>query len=51
MAISGHVQIAATGRLHCPPTLLTNHARTTNLGQLDMRKPRHEHTLAAKDYW
>ncbi len=29
---------------------LANHARTINLGQLDMRKLRHEHAQAATDY-
>lgn len=30
---------------------LANHARTINLGQIDMRKLRHEHARAAKTYW
>ena len=30
---------------------LANHARTINLGQLDMRKLRHEHARTTKTYW
>ena len=30
---------------------LANHARTINLGQIDMRRLRHDHTRASKDYW
>lgn len=30
---------------------LANHARTINLGQIDMRRLRHEHALTADTYW
>lgn len=30
---------------------LANHARTINLGQIDMRRLRHEHTRASEGYW
>jgi DNA replication protein DnaC len=30
---------------------LANHARTINLGNIDMRRLRHDHTRTAKDYW
>lgn len=30
---------------------LANRARTINLGNIDMRKLRHEHTRADQDYW
>lgn len=30
---------------------LANHARTINLGQIDMRRLRHENTRAGEDYW
>lgn len=30
---------------------LANHARTINLGQIDMRKLRHQHARAAEHYW
>jgi len=30
---------------------LANHARTINLGQIDMRRLRHEHARADKSYW
>ena len=30
---------------------LANHARTINLGQLDMRRLRHEHARTTKTYW
>lgn len=30
---------------------LANHARTINLGQIDMRRLRHEHARADEDYW
>ena len=30
---------------------LANHARTINLGQIDIHKLRYEHARAAKTYW
>lgn len=30
---------------------LANHARTINLGQIDMRRLRHDHARAHEDYW
>jgi DNA replication protein DnaC len=30
---------------------LANHARTINLGQIDMRRLRHDNTRASNDYW
>ena len=30
---------------------LANHARTINLGQIDMRRLRHDHARADKNYW
>jgi len=30
---------------------LANHARTINLGQIDMRRLRHDNTCASNDYW
>ena len=30
---------------------LANHARTINLGTIDMRRIRHDHTRASTDYW
>ncbi len=30
---------------------LANHARTINLGQIDMRRLRHDHARAGDTYW